>query len=62
MFLKQFFFVTDAAAEKLILRHSVKSQLVKCLGRKSVAPIPLPNLAPIPPIDGNIIGSDILTN
>jgi len=39
----------------------VKNQLVKHLGRKSTAYIPSPNLAPIPSIDVNITGSDVLT-
>ncbi len=42
-----------------ILCHSAKSQVVKCLCWKS---IPSHNLAPIPSSDGNITGSDLLTN
>jgi len=44
-----------------ILRHLVKSQLVECLRRKSVAHIPSPNLAPISSIDRSITGSNVST-
>ncbi len=39
-----------------------KSQLVECLGWKSIAHIPSPNLAPTPSISGNITGYDIASN
>jgi len=38
----------------LIPYHLVESQLVKCLGWKSITHIPSPNSAPIHSIDGNI--------
>jgi hypothetical protein len=41
-------------------RHLSKIQLVKCLGCKSIAHIPLPNLAPVSTVDaGNTKGGSI---
>ncbi len=61
-FYKYFFKLNLAQSLTRTLRHLVKSQLVKHLGLRSIAPIPSPNLAPLPQIDGNITGSDILTD
>jgi hypothetical protein len=44
-------FIMANCQGKMILRHLIKSQPVKCLGLRYIAPIPSPNLAHIPQID-----------